>query len=57
MSGDNLLGGQPLMFYTEEMTNTKVIALSHFEKEFFTVSNSLIYLDQKRKEFSFPEAA
>ena len=32
MSGDNLLGAQPLNFYSEEMTETKWIALSHLEE-------------------------
>ena len=57
MSGDNLLGQQTLKFYSEEMTETKWIALAHIEKELFPVSNSVIYLEQKRKEFRVPEAA
>ena len=57
MSGDNQLGTQPLKFYSEEMTETKRIALAHFEKKLVSVSNSVIYLDQKRNEFRVPEAA
>ena len=57
MSGDNLFGVQPLKFYSEEMTETKWIALANLEKESFPVTNSVIYLDQKRKEFRVPEAA
>ena len=57
MSGDNLLGAQPLMFYSDEMTETKGIALAHLEKELFPVSKSVIYLDQKRIGFRVPEAA
>ena len=57
MSGDNLLGVQPLKFYSKEMTETKCIALAHMEDELFPISNSVIYLDQKRKGFRVPEAA
>ena len=57
MSGDNQYVSQPLKFYTEEMTETKRIAIDHLEKKLFTVSNSVIYLDQKRNESRFTEAA
>ena len=50
MSGDNLLGAQPLMFYSEEMTETKKIALAHFEKKLFPESNSIIQLQRKHQE-------
>ena len=56
MSGDNLLGAQPLMFYSEEMTETKLIALAHFEEKLAPVRNVVIYLEQKRKEFRVHEA-
>ncbi len=56
MSGDNLLGAQPLKFYSEEMTESKLIVLSHFEKKFVHISNSVIYLDQKLNNFRVPEA-
>ena len=57
MSGDNQYGSQPLKFYKEEMTETKKIAIAHIEKKLFPVANSLIYLDQKRNESRFIEAA
>ena len=50
MSGDNQYDSQPLKFYIEEMTETKRIAMAHFEKKLFPVANSVIYLDQKRNE-------
>ena len=57
MSGDNQYVSQPLKFYSEEMTETKRIAISNFEKKLFPVANSVIYLDQKRNESTFTEAA
>ena len=44
MSGDNQYVSQPLKFYTEEMTETKRIAIAHLEKRLFPVANSVIYL-------------
>ena len=46
MSGDNQYVSQPLKFYTEEMTETKRIAIAHLEKKLFPVANSVIYIDQ-----------
>ena len=57
MSGDNQYVSQPLKFYTEEMTETKSIAIAHLEKKLFPVANSVIYLDQKRNESRVTEAA
>ena len=57
MSGDNQYVSQPLKFYTEEMTETKTIAIAHLEQKLFPVANSLIYLDQKRNEVKVTEAA
>ena len=57
MSGDNQYGSQPLKFYSEEMTETKRIAIAHLEKKLFPVANSVIYLDQKRNELKDTEAA
>ena len=57
MSGDNLLDAQSLKFYSQEMTETKSIALAHFEEKLVPISNSVIYLEQKRKEFRVTEAA
>ena len=57
MSGDNQYVSQPLKCYTEEMTETKKIAIAHLEKKLFPVANSVIYLDQKRNESRVNEAA
>ena len=57
MSGDNQYVSQPLKFYSEEMTDTKRIAIAHLEKTLFPVVNSVIYLDQKRNESRVTEAA
>ena len=57
MSGDNLYGAQPLKFYSEEMTETKKIALAHFEKKVFSESNSIIYLQRKHQEIKVTETA
>ena len=57
MSGDNQYASQPLKFYSEEMTETKRIAIAHLEKKLFPVANSVIYLEQKRNESRFTEAA
>ena len=57
MSGDNQYVSQPLKFYSEEMTETKRIAIAHIEKKLFPVANSVIYLDQKRNESRVTEAA
>jgi len=57
MSGDNQYVSQPLKFYSEEMTETKRIAIAHIEKKLFPVANFVIYLDQKRNESGFIEAA
>ena len=50
MSGDNLYGVQPSKFYAEAMTETKKIALAHFEKKLFQATNSIIYLQLKHQE-------
>jgi len=57
MSGDNQYISEPLKFYTEEMTETKRIAIAHLGKKLFPVANSIIYLDQKRNESRVAEAA
>ena len=56
MSGDNQYVSQPLKFYSEEMTETKRIAIAHIEKKLFPVANSVIYLDKKRNKFRVTEA-
>ena len=49
MSGDNLLGEQPLKFYSEELTETK-IELVHRLLKLNAQKNSIIDLDRKHKE-------
>ena len=50
MSGDNLLGEQPLKFYSEEVTDTK-IELVHRLLILNAQKNSIIDLDRKHKEW------
>ena len=50
MSGDNLLGDQPLKFYSEEATETK-IELVHRLLILNAQKNSIIDLDRKHKEW------
>tara|TARA_Y100001968_G_scaffold102033_1_gene91995 strand:+ start:161 stop:355 length:195 start_codon:yes stop_codon:yes gene_type:complete len=57
MSGDNLCSNQPLKFYSEEMTETKQIAVSHFENKLFPESNSIIYLHRNQQEIKVSETA
>ena len=57
MSGDNQYVSQPLIFYSEKMTETKRIAIAYLENKLFPVANSVIYLDQKRNESRVTEAA
>ena len=57
MSGDNRFGKQPLKFYLEEMTETKQIAVAHFEKKLFPESNSIIHLHRKQKEIKVLETS
>tara|TARA_B100001250_G_scaffold85429_1_gene70540 strand:- start:1240 stop:1413 length:174 start_codon:yes stop_codon:yes gene_type:complete len=57
MSGDNQYVSQPLKFYTEQITDTKRIAIAHLKKKLFPVANSVIYLDQKRNESKVTEVA
>ena len=49
MSGDNLLGEQPLKFYSEEVTKTK-IELVHRLLILNAQKNSIVDLDRKRKK-------
>jgi len=57
MSGDNQYISQPLKFYSEEMTETKRIAIAHLGNKLFPVANSVIYLDQKLNESRVTKAA
>ena len=50
MSGDNMLGKQPLKFYSEEVTETK-IELVHHLLILNAEKNSIIDLDRKHKEW------
>ena len=50
MSGDNLLGDQPLKFYSEEVTETK-IELVHRLLILNAQKNSIVDLDRKHKEW------
>ena len=48
MSGDNLYGKQPIKFYSEEITLTKIELL---EKQ-LSLGEKILDLDQKHKEWS-----
>ena len=50
MSGDNLLGEQPLKFYSEEVTETK-LELVHHLLILNAQKNSIVDLDRKHKEW------
>ena len=50
MSGDNLLGDQPLKFYSEEVTEPK-IELVHRLLILNAQKNSIIDLERKHKEW------
>ncbi len=49
MSGDNLIEEQPLKFYSEEVTETK-IALVHRLLILNAQKNSIVDLDRKHKD-------
>ncbi len=57
MSGDNQCLSHPVNFYTEEMTESKRIAIAHLEKKLVPVANSAICLGQKRIEPRVAEAS
>ena len=57
MSGDNLYSEQLLLFYSEEMTETKKIALAHFGNKLFPESNSIIHLQLKYPELKVQKTA
>ena len=48
MSGDNMLGEQPLKFYSEEVTETKIELVNHLLL-LNAQKNSIIDLDRKHK--------
>ena len=51
MSGDNLLGEQPLKFYSEEVTETK-IELVHSLLILNAQKNSIVDLNRKHKKWA-----
>ncbi len=50
MSGDNMLGEQPLKFYSEEVTDTKIELVNHL-LILNAQKNTIIDLDRKHKEW------
>tara|TARA_Y100001968_G_scaffold308745_1_gene327898 strand:- start:851 stop:1021 length:171 start_codon:yes stop_codon:yes gene_type:complete len=50
MSGDNMLGEQPLKFYSEEVTKTKIELVNHL-LILNAQKNTIIDLDRKHKEW------
>ena len=50
MSGDNLLGEQPLKFYSEEVTETKIELVQSLLR-LNAQKNSIIDLERKHKEW------
>ena len=50
MSGDNMLGEQPLKFYSEEVTETK-IELVHRLLILNAQKNSIVDLERKHKDW------
>ena len=51
MSGDNLLNEQPLKFYSEEVTETKVVLVQHLLK-LNAQKNSITDLNRNHKELA-----
>lgn len=56
MSGDNLLGEQPLKFYSEELTKTKIELVQRL-LILNAKKNSIIDLDRKSKVIRNQEAS
>ena len=50
MSGDNMLGDQPLKFYSEEVTDTKIELVNRL-LILNAQKNSIIDLDRKHKRW------
>ena len=50
MSGDNMLGEQPLKFYSEEVTETKIQLVNHL-LILNAQKNSITDIDRKHKEW------
>ena len=51
MSGDNLLGDQPLKFYSKEVTQTKIELVNRL-LILNAQKNSIVDLDRKHKEWA-----
>ena len=51
MSGDNLLGDQPLKFYSEEITQTKIELVNRL-LILNAQKNTIVDLDRKHKEWA-----
>ncbi len=51
MSGDNLLGDQPLKFYSEEVTQTKIELVNRL-LILNAQKNSIVDLDKKHKKWA-----
>ncbi len=49
MSGDNLLGDQPLRFYSEEITETKIELVNHL-LIVNAKKNSIVDIDRRYKK-------
>ena len=49
MSGDNLLGDQPMRFYSEEITETKIELVNHL-LIVNAKKNSIVDLDRRYKK-------
>tara|TARA_Y100001968_G_scaffold245823_1_gene229991 strand:- start:416 stop:586 length:171 start_codon:yes stop_codon:yes gene_type:complete len=56
MSGDNMLGEQPLKFYSKEVTETKIELVNRL-LILNAKKNSITDLDSKQKRFSGREAS
>ena len=56
MSGDNMLGEQPLKFYSEEVTETKIQLVNHL-LILNAQKNSITDIDRKHKEWGYKLAS
>ena len=41
MSGDNLYGNQPLKFYSENMTLTKIVLIEHYLNYKYSINETI----------------
>ena len=56
MSGDNMLGEQPLKFYSKDVTDTKIELVQHL-LILNAQKNSITDLDRKHKEWGHKVAS